>query len=65
MFIEYQVRSIRKTSKGELEFRRKRFQDKEANASSFSSLKREGEWKEVKTGAGIPMEWIRIELSMR
>ena len=59
--IEYQVRSIRKASKGELEFRRKQFQEDEANATSFSSLKREGKWKGVKNGADIPMEWIRIE----
>ena len=43
---EYQVRSIRKASKGELEFRRKQFQEDEANATSFSSLKREGKWKD-------------------
>ena len=58
---EYQVRSIRKASKGKIKFRKKQFQDDEANASSFSSLKRDGRWKEMKNGAGIPVEWIIIE----
>lgn len=61
MIIEYQVRSIGKASKGEIQFKMKQFQDDEANVSSFPSLKREAKWKEMRNGAGIPVEWIRTK----